>query len=239
MSESAGSDPQWVSWADCPGLLPFLLPRCLLRPQLTSHRSNNPDWDSFRQSENERILILYVFIERFKKQIYSRQRQKQLLSLSWDGWSWYSCFCPGFIFTSFDCIFWSIPSLNLSSKLHFRRCWFWSWWMVSLLRLLLSSSSVARISTCFRWEWINITDHRKLCISGRDENGLELGSLDDNNGDVNDGGEWSFQVYLFQWREFGLSLASQQVSADLNEQSCHHHNHTYHNHNQTYHITDI
>ena len=46
---NSGSHPQRVSWADCAGLLPFLLPRRFLWTQLPPHR-----WDSFL------ILILYI-----------------------------------------------------------------------------------------------------------------------------------------------------------------------------------
>ena len=103
--------------------------------------------------------------------------------------------------------------------------------MGSLLRLRWFSSSVARISTCFRWqrECKNVNlKHCKTCeccplLILIEWSLWMLCFLYDGE----DGEEWNFQVYLFQWREFGLCLASQQVLAELNKHSCHHHNHTH------------
>ena len=84
---------------------------------------------------------------------YSRQCQKQLLSLSWDDGCGYSWFCQG-----------GPRFFNNQHFQLFRQCCSWSQWTQRLFSLLWFSWSGAPTSTCFRWQssvrWIYSWPHK-------------------------------------------------------------------------------
>ena len=127
---------------------------------------------------------------------------------------------PGFVQVPFsitrfeNSIYWYIKGLLwlwqcLIIWLCFRQYCSWMALTLFLLSLLSFSLSIAQRSTCFRYY---LTYMRKMLIKMLITMfvflTMEMSSSDDYNFLKI---IFIYQVYLYQWKEFGLSLASQQV----------------------------